>query len=75
MYIRCPNTQKTRGTKKNIKQPKKKVKERCILDVLIRFGKYACYPKPIAPHMSCCASHPKPKSKTNLLKKPTNKTK
>jgi hypothetical protein len=49
MYIRCQNTQKTRGKKKKKNSRKKRLENRCILDVRKRFGKYAYCPKPIAP--------------------------
>jgi len=67
---------KDKGYKEKKKNNKKEgYRMRCILDVPRSFGKYANCPKLVAPHITCCASCPKLKSKTNLFKKIANKTK
>jgi hypothetical protein len=55
MYIRCQNTQKSKGIKKGEKIAKKKsLKSQCILNVSRRFSKYACCPKLVAPTHELC---------------------
>jgi hypothetical protein len=50
---------------------------KCTLNVPKRLGKYACCPKLVTPHTTCCASCPKPKSETkdNRYEKKNSKRK
>jgi hypothetical protein len=66
---------KDKGYKEEKKNKKKGWRMIYILNVLRRFGKYVCCPKPIAPHVTCCASCPKPKNKTNIFFKTNQQNK